>query len=879
MAKLPSAYDLGPLNTGGGLRPVALADASGYANAGRAIVQGAQNLGQGISRAVNDISAVDAQEAAKNTQLEVARANANTTVKLLDQSSALSQDQEPDPVKYGTNANTAITEAASGITDPRARQLFIEQSKDNAARIRIGAEQRLQTLNRDKAMAADMDTLTTLRNRGINNPDPGAIKITNESATKLIDSWQAKGYITATQAQQMRRTWVSEFVEGKVNTLPPLERVETLQGFDRGLMQRESSGDPRKMNQLGYAGLYQFGAPRLVDLGVYAPGGAENIATWSKGGTNKWTGTFNIPGHPEVKTIEDFRNNAAAQQAVYAIHTQKMDQEIEQQGLAQYIGKPIGGVVMTREAIKAMMHLGGAGGAKKYLASGGEVDPADANGTKLSDYAKLGARTGGGTLSDAAMQFIDPSKRNAMLVTAQNDVLQLATKASQAQSETFERMVIDASAGLAPLPPRSAIEQDPMLAPPQRNDLLRKWDEAAKTIQVADGVQRRMESGQPLNGFDDNDRKGVETLFKRMGANDDAANVIVQRTGIVPKATAAAIRGALVSGNPTEATTRLSFAANAITRNAGAFAGVEGAAQIEASATAFQHYRDALGLTPDQAARKVMQDASPEYQRELKTRLKGEDIDKIIRDDLTQSNMSGPFAPSWGETALTLLGEFRWAGSPDVGFQPRDRALMFNDFAELVKESYLTTANGDIDVAKQQAANQLRKVWGVTTITGKPVLTKYPPERAPYYRGAINLKETDKRDERMADLIASDAVAAVKAEGGGDVPRQRIRLIPIDGVTAEQYREGKRPPQYALEWDDTNGVTHVLNTTRGFQAPISGINDVLSQEQSTIYQQSQEKKEPGQAQQRRARDMSRTRQLRSGTPRLMPSDTTLPEAQ
>ena len=38
--------------------------------------------------------------------------------------------------------------------------------------------------------------------------------------------------------------------------------------FEARLIQRDSSGRPDALNQLGYAGLYQFGAPRLADLGL-----------------------------------------------------------------------------------------------------------------------------------------------------------------------------------------------------------------------------------------------------------------------------------------------------------------------------------------------------------------------------------------------------------------------------------------------------------------------------------------------------------------------------------------------------------------------------------------------------------------------------------
>lgn len=52
-----------------------------------------------------------------------------------------------------------------------------------------------------------------------------------------------------------------------------------------------------------------------------------------------------------------------------------------------------------------MAHLGGKGGARRHIESGGAYDPADSNGTKLSDYAKRfgGMSVGGATTTTSSM--------------------------------------------------------------------------------------------------------------------------------------------------------------------------------------------------------------------------------------------------------------------------------------------------------------------------------------------------------------------------------------------------------------------------------------------------------------------------------------------
>lgn len=205
-------------------------------------------------------------------------------------------------------------------------------------------------------------------------------------------AYQAGAYKTGDDIQA--HVSALNIVKG-IRQLPQADQVRILASgnLDASLTQRESGGNPAVVNKLGYVGLYQFGAPRLADLGVYTPGPGENLAGWSKTpatAPGKWSGTFNIPGFPDVKTLEDFKSNPNAQKAAFAIHQERTDKEIDDLGLGQYIGQTVGGVPITRDGIRAMIHLGGANGTRATLATGGGVNPADANGTTLLDYARLG---------------------------------------------------------------------------------------------------------------------------------------------------------------------------------------------------------------------------------------------------------------------------------------------------------------------------------------------------------------------------------------------------------------------------------------------------------------------------------------------------------
>lgn len=143
--------------------------------------------------------------------------------------------------------------------------------------------------------------------------------------------------------------------------------------FERRLIGSESGGSAGVTNAQGYVGLYQFGSERLQELGVYTPANGE--------GRNGWRGTFNIPGYPQVRTVEDFRSNPAAQRAAFQTHIAQIDSAIATSGPAARF---------DRNGLRGVAHLGGVQGMQRWIAAGGPnngtYDPADANGTTLTAY-------------------------------------------------------------------------------------------------------------------------------------------------------------------------------------------------------------------------------------------------------------------------------------------------------------------------------------------------------------------------------------------------------------------------------------------------------------------------------------------------------------
>ena len=131
--------------------------------------------------------------------------------------------------------------------------------------------------------------------------------------------------------------------------------------FNERLAKSESGGNYGAQNAEGYSGKYQFGQERLDDY-------------------NRVKGT--------KYTTDDLLKSPELQESAQGWHVGDIDAFIQGEGLGKYAGQSVGGVPVTIDGMRAMAHLGGKGGMKKFLQSGGKYNPADSNGTRLSDYAQ-----------------------------------------------------------------------------------------------------------------------------------------------------------------------------------------------------------------------------------------------------------------------------------------------------------------------------------------------------------------------------------------------------------------------------------------------------------------------------------------------------------
>lgn len=140
------------------------------------------------------------------------------------------------------------------------------------------------------------------------------------------------------------------------DTQADTDRPETtMDGFMRKMAMSESSGDPNAEITLDYGrtftGLYQFGDARLSDY---------RKATGAK------------------FTTAEFKQDEQLQQKVAGWHFADIEDAIVA------LGSEADGY--DRDGLKAVAHLGGVGGMRKYVRTKGQYNPSDALGTSLSYY-------------------------------------------------------------------------------------------------------------------------------------------------------------------------------------------------------------------------------------------------------------------------------------------------------------------------------------------------------------------------------------------------------------------------------------------------------------------------------------------------------------
>ena len=171
---------------------------------------------------------------------------------------------------------------------------------------------------------------------------------------EILDQADPLGF-EPTPNKKPREDVISSFYDSPEMQIAPIEPQQTKADFLERLTQSESSGDSNAEITIAdgrrYVGALQFGDARLQDY---------RAATDT---------SF---------TQDEFKADSALQDKVAAWHIADIDKTIDGLGLNTD--------GYDRDGLRAVAHLGGKGGMKKFVRSNGEYNPSDELGTSLQDY-------------------------------------------------------------------------------------------------------------------------------------------------------------------------------------------------------------------------------------------------------------------------------------------------------------------------------------------------------------------------------------------------------------------------------------------------------------------------------------------------------------
>ena len=126
-------------------------------------------------------------------------------------------------------------------------------------------------------------------------------------------------------------------------------------GFKEALAFKESRGNYFNVNTYGYLGKYQFGKSTLKLIGIY--------------------------------NTSEFLADPKLQEKAFIANTER-NKWILRRDIKRFVGKHVGGVLITESGILAAAHLAGPGSVKKFLRSYGAIGFTDAYGTSIRNYMK-----------------------------------------------------------------------------------------------------------------------------------------------------------------------------------------------------------------------------------------------------------------------------------------------------------------------------------------------------------------------------------------------------------------------------------------------------------------------------------------------------------
>lgn len=396
---------------------------------------------------------------------------------------------------------------------------------------------------------------------------------------------------------------------------------------------------------------------------------------------------------------------------------------------------------------------------------------------------ELAIETGELTSSDAILnsEILKDDDKAALLSKFESQQNQVETE--RAKAGTTEKGRLELGIQLGQVTSAQDILANPALTDADKASLISKLEtkqaKYADAKLLLDALSRG--TGATVNPYDADQRKIANDAFDLMRKSlpDEqrlaAEAAFVAQTGVVPDPVIAEVRQSLNSLDPVVVASGLERAATLNDAAPNGLNVVENGKELRDAASAYDHYVNDRGMTLEQATTRYMESKDPKAREkaDVLTKRWTDESKKLTVDDVRRS-----FDETW------VMG-----GEPSLGMMPFQQDAMAADYMTLAEEAFVGDANGDVELARKMALAEMKRVYGVSKVSGQDVLTKFPPENfyPPLDGGQTYIRDFALKDARTLDPAASNVMLVPARETAQDVraglsPRYNLMYLNADGV-------------------------------------------------------------------------------------------------
>lgn len=747
-------------------------------------------------------------------------------------------------LKFESDWNTHISQAKQNVTPEKIGTFWADLDKEykkgakdffkgvpehlkpefDAKLVRLNTDLRADAEGFQKKTQSDLAGValdegeSTLLLRQQNNP--GAWKEVESEGEQLI---RDNPYLSGIDKEDRINKWRRKRAAADVMALPPEERKKAApKGAGRSLVDRiigvESGGDPTAKNPRSSAtGLGQFTSGTwLATVKRHAP---ELMQGRSK---QDVLALRNDPNISRAMTQALLDDNA---EALLAAGVPVTDGNLY---LAHFAGS--GGASKILRAIQTGQ--GGASAASILGADAAKANPFMSGMTAkdLADWASRKVGSGGGEAASAdpryaALNFDDWQK---ITKGADTEIVEQekARKAEQIAAATAEKERLSLDIQTRPDMTEDDILSNTVIDNGDKASLLRSFRRKHKDdITAGVAINEYMTGEGDWNPYDANTKKKLSLIDDAITkaqpdmTPEQRAGVwkeMAERKKAIPQSAVTFLRQGIGSDNAQQMVDSLSLASEISTRAPQALLAYDGGKTIADQAEIFRHYVHDLGMEPDRAVETIRALRDPERERDIKT----------LSQKATE--VSKKF------TAVNVHKLFnQWFNTEHIGYDPRQTEAIVNDYREMFNLRFIET--GDIEAATALANADMKKVYGLSGVSGTDTVMRYPPENFfPTIAGS---------HDYLGPLVLDDARKALKKPDlqQGDV------FLWYNERTAGQARaflQGNAPPPtYALYyWTNENGQRILNRAPMDFALSQEDLNKV----RSGIGSESQQRREGNQ---------------------------------